>query len=1089
MAYNANNWQKGDKITSARLNHIEAGIQQSSQTAEHNAEDIAAQAEVDIQHTQGIQEAKEAAAAAESKAEEARSTITEVRTSLDEKTALDNAQNEDIETLRSAVDELSSAQSSQSSVNATQTEMIQENAEAIAAQAEVDAQHTQGIQTNANAINTINETLNSLNNTVSQMNVNVEGQAEKDASQDEAIQAATTAANTATETVAQYGESITDLTSRVESAEASVAGQAEVDAAQNETIAEAAAKAEAAKFAADAATEAVAGQTAKDESQDTAISAADEKATAAQEAAATNAENIGVLDGRIETVETAVADKADASSVTSLGESVAELSETVAGKADAADLESKASIESVTSLGSQLEEAVASQATKDTAQDEIISGLQSSMESKADASDVTSLGTQLSDAVTAQASKDAEQNETLSSLQTAVSGKADAADVTSLGEQLGAALTAQAEKDEAQDTTITNAMAAAAAAAAAAEANAGNISVLGGRLDSVESKDTAQDTAIESLQTAMEGKAAASDVTSLGSQVSEHISAQATKDAAQDAVVETLQTSMAAKAAAEDLNTLAAQVTAAATAQATKDEEQDASIHGLQESVAGKADASAVETLGSQLSSAVEDQASKDEAQDTAITTAQATADAASAAAAANAASLLEKAGVDAEQSELIAAIQAALDNYILKTGISGLIRLADDTSTNSVKHEIITKRNNKNVIAKIWNETSGGGLQLDNQDAGMIAFLGINDGAVDNDIWAQFYGKNKATNVGTRMNFTNHGVYLTENRNNGSYTEDDHLVVKRDIASKADVSDITMANNIVAIMKDRLAYLEAQVSNMKKTNVVTPSVEDFSNGNLSQADADIVLTEEVISTPVTNVVAQSLELEDATLEAQRLAVTTTGDVTLNNVTNTGVVPKATSNSAYSLNSSGDVRITGMTFEDGAAYNAIEIGLGTGSKPTSVLIKDCDFKGSYANNVITVFNTADNAVITIENCHFAKVSNAIRLSNKDNVHVTLNLVNCTIDETEPTLAYHGAILLQDYTSPSAEAAVENNLFGPDKVTINFVNTSVDGVKLTSNMAAADICATGTTSQVLYCYCDKGGLVAYSAERFPVINIA
>lgn len=85
---------------------------------------------------------------------------------------------------------------------------------------------------------------------------------------------------------------------------------------------------------------------------------------------------------------------------------------------------------------------------------------------------------------------------------------------------------------------------------------------------------------------------------------------------------------------------------------------------------------------------------------------------------------------------------------------------------------------------SQVWNETSGGGLMYYDKTSDIKSFIGVNNGRESDDIWAQFYAKVVATNIGTRMNFTNHGVYMTIDKANGSYTEDDLLVTKKDIAS-----------------------------------------------------------------------------------------------------------------------------------------------------------------------------------------------------------------------------------------------------------------------------------------------------------------
>ena len=102
-------------------------------------------------------------------------------------------------------------------------------------------------------------------------------------------------------------------------------------------------------------------------------------------------------------------------------------------------------------------------------------------------------------------------------------------------------------------------------------------------------------------------------------------------------------------------------------------------------------------------------------------------------------------------------------------------------TQYNLVTNKIVTG----NITSTIWNESSGGGFQVKNTNANIISFIGVNNGQNDSDIWAQFYAKyindaeGQTKNLGTRVNFTNHGVYYTKNKTSGAYTSDDEIVTK----------------------------------------------------------------------------------------------------------------------------------------------------------------------------------------------------------------------------------------------------------------------------------------------------------------------
>lgn len=105
---------------------------------------------------------------------------------------------------------------------------------------------------------------------------------------------------------------------------------------------------------------------------------------------------------------------------------------------------------------------------------------------------------------------------------------------------------------------------------------------------------------------------------------------------------------------------------------------------------------------------------------------------------------------------------------------------------------------------------------------------------------------------------------------------------------------------------------------------------------------------------------------------------------------------------------------------DCTGYNAIEIGLNTPKEklPSQITIENVDFNGDLKNNAISIFGTADNAVVTIKNCTFKNVSNCLRVSNKSNATgVVFNIENCVVEKWESnTPAYGGFLICQDYTS-------------------------------------------------------------------------
>ena len=294
-------------------------------------------------------------------------------------------------------------------------------------------------------------------------------------------------------------------------------------------------------------------------------------------------------------------------------------------------------------------------------------------------------------------------------------------------------------------------------------------------------------------------------------------------------------------------------------------------------------------------------------------------------------------------------------------------------------------------------------------------------------------------------------------------------------------------ANGNVVSMSDRLASLEAQIVSLKQTNVAAVT----SSADLAQADKDLIITIAEPITGTTTVEGKSIEIKQLTTSNATTVFKTEGDVTMKNLTTTGDLPKATANAQIRIVSGDYVRVTDSAI-DQTGYNAIEIGLGTGSGPSatkSIVIDNVKFNSALTNNAISIFATEDGSVITISNCTFTKCSNPVRLSNATGGKVTINLVNCEFTEWDSSNDWAGLLIMQDYTSKSVEAIQANNLFGPDKVTINVINCTHAGEKIVAPANIADVCGTNdAATQLFYIWSNEEGFVAYDAERYPVINI-
>ena len=141
----------------------------------------------------------------------------------------------------------------------------------------------------------------------------------------------------------------------------------------------------------------------------------------------------------------------------------------------------------------------------------------------------------------------------------------------------------------------------------------------------------------------------------------------------------------------------------------------------------------------------------------------------------------IEELAAQGDTTALTEKVTALETNAVSKTITNDGVKA--QTNYNLVTNKVVTG----NVTSTVWNESSGGGVQVKNTDANIISFIGVNNGQNDNNIWAQFYAKyinnnsskGQVKNSGTRVNFTQDGVFYTKGKTSGAYTESGELVTK----------------------------------------------------------------------------------------------------------------------------------------------------------------------------------------------------------------------------------------------------------------------------------------------------------------------
>ena len=268
-------------------------------------------------------------------------------------------------------------------------------------------------------------------------------------------------------------------------------------------------------------------------------------------------------------------------------------------------------------------------------------------------------------------------------------------------------------------------------------------------------------------------------------------------------------------------------------------------------------------------------------------------------------------------------------------------------------------------------------------------------------------------------------------------------MATKTEVAATYATNDDLDSTNVVlntvdgtvVALQEQIALLKQQIQNLKTPDVETVTVE----ADVTQEDKDVKVVSAEVADTTRTVKAKSIQVEDYKATNSRTVLSAANDVTINNLTTSGDLPKSTSNAGMSIYSNADVVINGGDWNQ-TGYNAIEIGLNTDSAPKNVLIDGIDFDAKMSNNAILVFAHQANATITISNCHFADVSNCVRISNRLNVPAKIKFINCTCDAWESRSGYElypGFLILEDYTSKNETDFKEQNRFA--NLDIEFIN--------------------------------------------------
>ena len=300
-------------------------------------------------------------------------------------------------------------------------------------------------------------------------------------------------------------------------------------------------------------------------------------------------------------------------------------------------------------------------------------------------------------------------------------------------------------------------------------------------------------------------------------------------------------------------------------------------------------------------------------------------------------------------------------------------------------------------------------------------------------------------------------------------------------------LSDFENINNIVNSLSTNVKMLQMKLDAINKSNIEIIEITNDVIPEMADAKKDYIISGNINTTA--NISGKSIELNNVSITNDARLKLNANDIEIRDLNLNGDFPKANGNSVIQINNAEFILFKDIVFDSNNVYNGIEIGLSKTAtqQVKNIIFENCKFKGKFANNAILIFATENNSVITLNNCHFDKVSNALRISNKTNSkNVVININNCTIDGWDGNPEYQGFIIFEDYTNKTEEDVNTNNLFAPEKIKVNINNLVYQGKQLVPTDMAS-VCGTANKNQIIYVYADAIGLIAYDLNKYPNIN--
>lgn len=310
-------------------------------------------------------------------------------------------------------------------------------------------------------------------------------------------------------------------------------------------------------------------------------------------------------------------------------------------------------------------------------------------------------------------------------------------------------------------------------------------------------------------------------------------------------------------------------------------------------------------------------------------------------------------------------------------------------------------------------------------------------------------------------------------------------------VETKADSTELDEAKKTIGVLSTMLDTLITSIGDEKVDGgdvIDDNNLSFFVTGTVKSNYVDGSYESSVVTMNALNLALLSNDIAENTqlkINAETVAAT--------NVTVNGNYPKSLGNARCSINNAKTITFKNLTFSEAASgYNFVEIGLDETAEnlPKEITFDNCKFDGKLSHAAISIFAMDNDAVITFKNCSFKDTDTTFRLTNRTLASgVTINFIDCTSSWAMPTdgdYTYTGPIICQDNYSTS-ENYEERNMFGGGKIAINFTNFVGPNGKIEPCSAEA-VSGSKDANQLLFVYVDKAGVINYSADTYPTVNV-